>query len=589
MTLLWDSTERTSFTTPTSHFANMGDVSNPNYHDLEVINDILWKYPNGDSTRDFNTYPLYNYAAPFALHSKINLTKPLGNSNPRNAILHTEDTKFTGPFGPDTSSLRIGKCSVINPLWQYNANADPRTAGYSGQNFGRIYNSRIRPNNPIVFIQPGQPYFYGLSNLLGLSLETESEIAKKLTKVDALQDQGKVEEVITNTLNMATILADVNFGGKIDNKAMKFYDFRPDFLRYKAYAISLCEELAIRMGVLDLYRGGVGQFGKTDVFTQFMDHHGLIAGGLAFTDDTDVTKYKSGFLPYRVEKTTEASDSFQNTIGEAAIASEIKSKSNQMKEILFAAGGGSTAGQSDGLASINGIADVLVSGIAGSVVSGVLSSQAGAVIKTGGNMMFPDIWKDSSYTKSLTINMKLHSPSGHPLPMYENIMFPIATLIPLVAPRMTDSSVYIGPPLVRMYSKGWFSVDMGMVESMTIRRGSGINDWTNMRLPRTVDVSLTIRELVNPLMLTVGGSAPLPIRIFFQRNTLLRDYLNTLAGVDIFASSRLSSRGLSALQALIYTVQKVLHPLNWLNNVYGLELVHNKIAPFIDSISGLFK
>ena len=95
---------------------------------------------------------------PFAFgQGKVDTVMRASDAN--NILMPEASSKNATKDGQDVSSLKLGERGVINPLWQYNEYADPRTAGAMGINYGRVYNQKIRANNPIVFIQPGAPKF----------------------------------------------------------------------------------------------------------------------------------------------------------------------------------------------------------------------------------------------------------------------------------------------------------------------------------------------------------------------------------------------------------------------------------------------
>jgi hypothetical protein len=454
----------------------------------------------------------------------------------------------------DITSLKLGERGIINPLWQYNELADPRTCGKAGVNYGRVYNKRIRPNNPIVFIQPGRPTFFGIDKFLLGGADKATQLREAV--VDNM-NLAKDNDVAGDTFSISAFIEELaEDTTATDGGVMKFYDFQPDFSRYKAYVQKLLTELMIRMHIIQPGANEAGYFGTTtDYFTQFMYYYGWGEQNRGAWGSDGSTSIQSAFLPFRVEKTTDAGDSFTNSTGNSTVAEKLKGISDNAKEVAFL-----TNASKDGKFSLSDVAAFTQQTVG--ATSGALSGTTESIIRTGGNLLFPEIWKESTYSHNITINIKLHAPDGDPQCYFANILFPVACLLGLIMPRQVGMAVYGSPPLVRCYSKGWFSCDMGIVESISIRRGSDTNDWTVGRLARTVEISMTIKDLFPTLIMSLASRKGV-FHLFHNRNTPLRDYLNVLGGVDAFSSTLFSSRVKNMLQQNMFEIQKFFDPRTW--------------------------
>jgi hypothetical protein len=454
----------------------------------------------------------------------------------------------------DTTSLKLGERGIINPLWQYNELADPRTSGKAGTNFGRVYNRKIRPNNPIVFIQPGKPHFFGIDKfLLGGGGKTDALREAVVDNMNLASDA----RVTGNTFGIEAFINELAAGANADDGVMKFYDFRPDFSRYKAYVQRLLSELMVRMHIKvpeDLKTGFLGT--STDYLTQFMSYYGILeqAQGI-FAGDSGKTNVQSAFIPFRIEKTSDAGDSFQTNTGNSTVSEHLRGISDQAKEVAFL----TNAGVGDG-ASLGDIANAAVQTIGS--LAGTASGTAESIIKTGGNLLFPEIWKESLYSHSITLNIKLHAPNGDPHTYFSYMLFPVACILGFIMPRQTGMAVYGSPPLVRCYSKGWFSCDMGVVESVSIRRGSDTNDWTVGRLARTIEISMTIKDLFPTLIMSLASKNS-AFKLFMDKNTALRDYLNVLGGIDAFSSTTVAERVRNMWTQNVFEFQRMFDPRTW--------------------------
>ncbi len=216
-----------------------------------------------------------------------------------------------------------------------------------------------------------------------------------------------------------------------------------------------------------------------------------------------------------------------------------------------------------------------------------ISSAASSIIKNGGNLMFPEIWKDSGYSKTLSIVIKLHSPYADPVCYYENVLFPLACILGLALPRQVESAVYASPPILRLRSRGWFSVDMGIVESVSIKRGSDKNDWTLGRLPRSVEITLQIKDLYGTMMMSLMGSSAKKYKLNRRHfNTALSDYLNTIGGLDTFQQTFPSVKFRQALERTIQGFKSMINPITWQQTAAGLA---SKFTPVFKIRDGWFR
>jgi hypothetical protein len=122
---------------------------------------------------------------------------------------------------------------------------------------------------------------------------------------------------------------------------------------------------------------------------------------------------------------------------------------------------------------------------------------------SGHNLIFPEIWSDSSYSKSFTVDIKLASPYGDRESIFLHILRPLFHLMALAIPRQVGANSYTTPLLIQAHSKGVINCEMGIVEGISITRaGSGLEQQTVDNLPTEIDVSLSIKDLYANISLT---------------------------------------------------------------------------------------
>lgn len=495
------------------------------------------------------------------------------------------DVYFPGEYMDyDSTGLSIGKRTIVNPLWQYNEYADPRTVGKPGAGYGRVYHSKIRANNPVVYIQPGKPRYMkdgGAFGFLGNGRNNPQEQALREAIMSGLQKNDSGLSAVGATFGLDALVNELARKSDGSNgNPMKYYDFQPNFYDYRMYVKGILEDLMVRMGLKNIYDEskafGINTNGvidsSTDIITQFF--HKMPWYKEALQNDTTVgSDYRQyAFIPFRIEKSSDASESFSTTTGSSVLESLIKGITDSVKEANF-------------LMNNDGNKDISLKDVANAIVGGVgdafnIGQNAATVFSTGSNMLFPEIWKESTYSKNYSLTIKLHAPYGDRRTYFENVLFPYAMIIALVLPRQSGSSLYVSPPLVRMYSKGWFSCDMGIVESVSIKRGNDKNDWTVDRLPRTVEITVSVKDLFSTMVLSLGSvtgrgaaSSRYGYGIFMQRNTALRQYLNIIGGLDSFSESTIDNKFKRFWETITYRWQRLTDPRNIMADVQTMPII----------------
>ena len=151
------------------------------------------------------------------------------------------------------------------------------------------------------------------------------------------------------------------------------------------------------------------------------------------------------------------------------------------------------------------------------------------MLLAGGRMIFPEIWSDSSFSRSYSCKMKLISPSGDRLSIFLNILVPIYHLMAMALPKQGHGQSYYSPFLVRAYYKGLFNVDMGIITGLNITRGAE-GEWTTSGLPTVAEVSFDIKDLYDGLFLS-GGDDEFDISILSNISEL--DYIANTCGINV--------------------------------------------------------
>lgn len=372
---------------------------------------------------------------------------------------------------------------------------------------GRKYAEKIIETMPVLLIQPGTPKFMSEFN----NADKTSILEKAISLVSG--GQSSLDDTLT--------------------RDGRYYSFEADWVSYYKFVNPMCRIAARFLGLQDYVLNGQ----KLDV----VDWSAFINGKSNLFLDTELY----GSVPFYINAETSISESFSNETTQSQLAGTVNGLSDMGREINFLLGYGSNAlgadfdalTQEDLAENLENVEDALKKFIG---KSSMLTNLVGNVvtIATGGKMVFPEIWSDSSFSRSYSINLKFTSPDSDKLSIFLNVIVPCIFLMCLCLPRTVNAQPndYISPFLVRMIYKGQFNIDMGIITDMTITRGGDEQSWTVDSLPTQAEVNIGVKDLYQALSITsmdykFGGSS---ISYDTINNTALMDYIGNMCGINMY-------------------------------------------------------
>lgn len=401
--------------------------------------------------------------------------------------------------------------------------------------FGYTYAEKIGGRLPLLYMTPGNSRFLSDSS----SKERSSAISN-------------IIDVFTNKTG------DSNLNDLLDGYSGKLYSLQPAYNEYFQYVNPMCRIGAVLLG-LDMvgnaetkaiggddYRMIDGHYcsnynwawadngDKGDIFEQDDETHTKFDSvAEKFTDALSWLYYRQ-VIPFYITSEPQFQDSFNNETTESSLASKVNGFSDSARELQFLLGTTSSVIAED----FDALGDVFANSrqaieeftqkISGH--GGIFSSLLGSIktVATGGRLMFPNIWSNSSYNKSYNISMKLTTPYYDVKSWWLNVFVPLCHLLGFVMPRGEYHNGYSAPFLVKAFYKGTFSIELGIITELTVQKGKE-GGWTKDGLPTVVDVSFTIQDLYSTISMS-------PITLA-KNNTLENiqelDYLCSLCGINI--------------------------------------------------------
>ena len=241
------------------------------------------------------------------------------------------------------------------------------------------------------------------------------------------------------------------------------------------------------------------------------------------------------YMQFYVDPTSDVSESISNSTKESSLKSTFNNFSDTVKDIAFMAnsGGVDTEGlQKLGSSFMDKIGSVLSNGAgsvnesAGSLVSRLMST--GKNVLKGDNVIMPDIYSNSEYSKSYNIVIPLKALYGNKFSIYMDVLVPMCFALGLVLPKATSANTFSSPMLVKCFMPGKFTCNMGIVTSCSIERSENRNV---DGLCQEMTITLGITDLYSDLTMTPASDP-----VLFCNNSSLVEYLAINCGLDLVDS-----------------------------------------------------
>lgn len=388
--------------------------------------------------------------------------------------------------------------------YQFLPNTDIRLSGDKAtENIGCEYAERIIERIPLLFLSPGKANF--------------------MTKFSKQERKNVIEAGIRMWGGLNTVSLD-----DLLTKEGRYYTFEETRTEYYKYVNPMCRIAARFLDLQDVYLNGT----KLDNmnWANYADYSVSSLG--------DFTSY--GAVPFYVDSESSLTESFSNETTTSSFLSGVNDISKLGQELNFLLGYIPAATNVDIGKIVNkdvadnvDTIDEMVSKLMGAGSFFTKLTNHMATVMSGGKLIFPEIWGDSTFSRSYTCSLKFISPDPSILSVYLNVLVPLFHLIGMVAPQSIPDNPngYMNPFLIRAAYKGVFNIDMGIITNMSITKGAECQ-WTPEGIPTSVVVNIDIKDLYSALSITKTDSTDWKYDTL--NNTALMDYIANLCGVNIF-------------------------------------------------------
>lgn len=274
----------------------------------------------------------------------------------------------------------------------------------------------------------------------------------------------------------------------------------------------------------------------------------------------------AAFAIFQVDYTGSITDSFSNSAVESELSNSINSTSSSMREARFNVADFNIANIAGGLVSglANSVKDVAMGALDG-VTMGYGSSVMSAlgILAGNGYIDIPKHWQSSSASIGRsTYSMELISPYGNVVSQMTNIYIPLSMILVGALPLATGKQSYTSPFLVQLFDRGRSQIQLGLIESVSITRGTSNLGFTNVGYPMAMKVSFSVADLssIISMPLATGG-------LFNLNNSssdmMINDYIAVLAGQDIYSQIYALPRIKINIAKAINSAKRFVSPAYW--------------------------
>ena len=416
---------------------------------------------------------------------------------------------------------------------------DPRVRDIS-TTVGASYAEKILADGAVCTLIPGKPKY----------LPNESHDAKtSITSGLLLSSNGRMNNLFVGREG------DIN-----DSDSFRLYDFEKCYHEYMSYVNLLCRVGAAFLGLDGVYNlpGASGdgvsfkkynwanyKWNNTAKASNITTFFSRLNKGSKTEDDgvkTDDGHYggerlesilqNTEYVQFYVDPESASTDSLSNSQTESQIKSLFDSNSGLLKEIAFMMDSGAAGEAANNFGNFISESMGSLGAFTEETLNGTPFSALGRIINLGGNVLkgenivIPDIYQSTTYTKSYDITVHLRSPYGTKLSYYLNIFVPMMHLMAFAMPRATSPNSFHSPFIVKAFIEGAWSCNLGLAQSITVTKVGESRSIDG--LPMEVDVSLSIADLYSDLSMNSSSDI-----VDFIHNTSLVDYLATNCGMSL--------------------------------------------------------
>jgi hypothetical protein len=282
----------------------------------------------------------------------------------------------------------------------------------------------------------------------------------------------------------------------------------------------------------------------------------------------------SQFAVFKVDHTGSVSESFSNATAESDLSQKLNGISSQARQARFSFADGNLAGGVLGMAaSAVGAAKDLALGALDGVTMGFSNLITG--LGGSGYIDIPKTWQSSSVNlPRASYTIQLISPYGNQISRLINIYIPLAMLLAAALPRSTGRASYTSPFICQLFDRGRCQVKLGMIESLSIERGTSNLQYNLKGDALAINVTFTVVDLSSIMHMPTSGGSLLETNMTIDEDNILADYLAVLASQDIYSQVYAIPRAKIRLAKTIAKYMPLSSPAFWASTTSNILINH---------------
>lgn len=212
----------------------------------------------------------------------------------------------------------------------------------------------------------------------------------------------------------------------------------------------------------------------------------------------------SEWAVFKVDHTGPVQESFGNAVVESEISQKLNTVSSQIREARFSFADGNISGDAItqmATSAVGAVKDLVVGALDGLSLGGLAVGLGGS-----GFIDIPKHWQSSTANLPKSeYTMDLISPYGNPISQMQNIYIPLCMLLAGALPLSTGKSSYTSPFICELYDRGRCQTRLGMIESLSISRGTSNLAFNLKGNALALQVTFSIVDLSSIMHMPISG------------------------------------------------------------------------------------